>query len=57
MTPRATATAEDRSAVWTLTTLMICPAVCAVTTLADLFDATCPAATANAAGSGRKPRP
>ena len=45
--------AEGRSAVWTVTTLMICPAVCALTTLAALLDAACPAATANSAGSGR----
>ncbi len=51
--PRATATAEDRSAVLTVTTLMICSTVCALATLAALLDAACSAATANSAGPGR----
>jgi hypothetical protein len=38
-----------------VTTLMICSAVRALTTLAFLIDAACPAATANSAGSGRYP--
>ena len=50
--PRATATAENWSAISTVTTLMICPAVCALTTLAALLDAACSAATANSAVSG-----
>ena len=38
-TPSATATAAGRSAIVTVTTLMICSAVWAVTTLAFLLDA------------------
>jgi hypothetical protein len=52
-TASATATAADRSAAWTVTTLMICSAVCTLMTLAALLDAACSAATANSAGSGR----
>jgi hypothetical protein len=44
-TARATATATDQSAVWTVTTLMICSAVCAFTTVAALLDAARSAAT------------
>jgi hypothetical protein len=39
-TARAMATTEDRSAVSTVTTLMICSAVCALTTL-KIFDGGC----------------
>ena len=51
-TARATATAAGWSAARTVTTLMIWLAVCALTMLAALADAACPAATANSAGFG-----
>jgi hypothetical protein len=38
-TARAMATAAGWAAAWTVTTLMICPAVCALTMLAALADA------------------
>ena len=41
------------SAVSTVAALIICPAVCALTTLAFPFDVTCSAATANSAGPGK----
>ena len=44
-TARATATAEDQSEVRTVTTLIICSAVCALTMLAALLDAACRAAS------------
>jgi len=47
------ATAAGRSAVLTVTTLIICSAVCALITLAFLADAARPDARANLAGSGR----
>ena len=51
--------AADRSAVSTVTTLTICPAVCAPTTLEALLDAACPAATASRPDreGGRHPGP
>ena len=42
-TARATVTAAGRSAVWTVTTLMIFSAMCALMTLALLLDAACSA--------------
>lgn len=49
-TVRATATAAGWSAARTVTTLMICLAVCALRILAALIDAVYSAATANSAG-------
>ena len=54
-TARATATAAGWSAARTVTMLMIWLAVCALTMLAALADAACPAATANPAGSAGSP--
>src|SRR5437660_11828998 len=54
-TARATATAAGWSAARTVTVLMIWLAVCALTMLAALADAACPAATANSAGLGWSP--
>jgi len=49
------ATAAGWFAARTVTMLMIWLAVCALTMLAALADAACPAATANSAGSGWSP--
>src|SRR6185312_16405576 len=54
-TARATAAAAGWSAARTVTMLMIWLAVCALTMLAALADAACPAATANPAGSAGSP--
>src|SRR5689334_8854781 len=54
-TARATATAAGWPAARTVTMLMIWLAVCALTMLAALADAACPAATANPAGSAGSP--
>lgn len=48
------ATVEDRSAAATVTTLMICSAVCALMMLALRAQAACFAVAANSAGLGRQ---
>lgn len=42
-----------RSTVSMVATLMICPAVCALTTLVFPFNGACSASTANSAGPGK----
>ncbi len=53
---RATATAAYRPGASTVTTLMMVPAVCALTMLADLRQAAWLAAAAKVTGSGNWPR-
>jgi hypothetical protein len=52
MTARTMATATSWSAAWTLTTLINCPAVCALTMLAVLAKAAYRVTTADSAGLG-----
>ncbi len=55
MTARATATAGYQPGAWTVTTLIIWSAVCALTMLADLRHAARSAAAAKLTGSGSQP--